>query len=66
MSIYNGIDSRVYFYILGLEYECNTDQRPVNYMLEAVCMAKGHRLGGTTIMLDQAQLEIHTSKGSEE
>lgn len=55
-------DTRVYFYIMGLEYESDLGQRPVNYMLEAVCVAKGHRLGGTTIMLDQAQLEEHTSK----
>ena len=57
-------DTRVYFYIMGLEYEADMDQRPVGDMLEAVCMAKGHRLGGTTIMLDQTQLEIHTSKGT--
>jgi|TARA_B110000259_G_C13729510_1_gene287941 hypothetical protein len=66
MGIYNDIDSRVYFYILGLEYECYPDQWHENYMLEAVCMAKGHRLGGTTIMLDQAQFEYYTSKESEE
>ena len=66
MSVYDGIDSRVYFYILGLEYEADMDQRPVNYMLEAVCMTRGHRLGGTTMMLDQAQLEIHTSKEASE
>ena len=59
-------ETRVYFYIMGLEYESDLGQRPVNGMLEAVCMARGHRLGGTTIMLDQAQLEIHTSKESEE
>ena len=59
---YNDRDSRVYFYIMGLEYESDLSQRPVNYMLEAVCVAKGHRLGGTTMMLDQTQLEIHTSK----
>lgn len=62
MSNFNDIDSRVYFYILGLEYECDLGQRPVGGMVEAVCMAKGHRLGGTTIMLDQAQLEYYTSK----
>ena len=66
MSIYNGIDSRVYFYITGLEYESDLGQRPVCGMVEAVCMTKGHRLGGTTMMLDQAQLEIHTSKESSE
>jgi hypothetical protein len=59
---YNDIDARVYFYIMGLEYESDLGQRPVCGMVEAVCMAKGHRLGGTTMMLDQAQLEIHTSK----
>ena len=66
MSIYDGIDSRVYFYVLGLEYECDLGQRPVNYMLEAVCVSKRHRLGGTTMMLDRAQLEIHTNKGASE
>ena len=59
-------DARVYFYIMGLEYESDLSQRPVGDMIEAVCMARGHRLGGTTIMLDQAQLEIHTTKESEE
>ena len=62
MGIYNDIDSRVYFYIMGLEYESDLGQRPVGGMVEAVCMARGHRLGGTTMMLDQAQLEEHTSK----
>ena len=57
-------DTRVYFYIMGLEYESDLSQHPVCGMLEAVCVAKGHRLGGTTIMLDQTQLEEHTSKGS--
>lgn len=62
MSNFNDIDSRVYFYIMGLEYESDLGQRPVGGMVEAVCVTKGHRLGGTTIMLDQAQLEEHTSK----
>ena len=61
---YNDRDSRVYFYIMGLEYESDLSQQPVGGMLEAVCMARGHRLGGTTIMLDQAQLELHTTKES--
>ena len=64
MSIYNDIDSRVYFYIMGLEYEADLSQRPVCGMVEAVCMARGHRLGGTTMVLDKTQLEIHTSKES--
>ena len=57
-------NTRVYFYIMGLEYESDLGQRPVGGMVEAVCVTKGHRLGGTTIMLDQAQLEMHTNKGS--
>ena len=64
MDYYNEMDSRVYFYIMGLEYESDLSQRPVNGMLEAVCVARGHRLAGTTMMLDQSQLEIHTSKES--
>ena len=57
-------DTRVYFYIMGLEYESDLGQRPAGGMVEAVCMARGHRLAGTTMVLDKTQLEIHTNKGS--
>ena len=50
-------DYRIYFTQLGLEYESDLSQRPVNGMVEAVCVTRNHRLTGTTIAIDLMQAE---------
>ena len=53
------IDHRIYFTQLGLEYESDLSQRPVNGMVEAVCVTRNHRLTGTTIVIDLMQAEVY-------
>ena len=52
-------DYRIYFTQLGLEYESDLSQRPVNGMVEAVCVTRSHRLTGTTMMIDLMQAEVY-------
>ena len=52
-------DYRIYFTQLGLEYESDLSQRPVNGMVEAVCVTRNHRLTGTTIVVDLMQAEAY-------
>jgi hypothetical protein len=52
-------DHRIYFTQLGLEYESDLRQRPVNGTVEAVCVTRNHRLTGTTIVIDLIQAEVY-------
>lgn len=52
-------DHRIYFTQLGLEYESDLSQRPVNGMVEAVCVTRDHRLTGTTMMIDLIRAEVY-------
>lgn len=52
-------DHRIYFTQLGLEYESDLSQRPVNGRVEAVCVTRNHRLTGTTIVIDLVQAEVY-------
>ena len=52
-------DHRIYFDLLGLEYESDLSQRRINGMVEAVCVTRNHRLTGTTIVIDLMQAEVY-------